>query len=112
MNNKQIEARFAYSYAEMELRGCIDSMQFDSIKDAKARIKYMLSVEYQRHAEMSEPYNYARIVITSGPLYAMQSQIHSEYYRIGYNEPQSLLNDPEERLQTDIKNGRGTLGEI
>lgn len=86
------------SRISLENKGASYSQECDTLKEAKQRAKYSLTVDFQRSGEMSEPFNYARVVVYDGPSYARVETLHSEFWRVGYNEPQELLDDPEERL--------------
>lgn len=85
--NKKIVVESSYSRAELEEKGCYYDVTCDTLKEAKQRAKDSLTIEFKRSGEMSEPYNYARIVVYEGPHWDRKEYIHSEFWRKGYSEP-------------------------
>jgi hypothetical protein len=53
----------------------IDS--FDTIHEAKAKARYVLTDDYQRVSESHEPMRYSQVVV--------DGQCHSDFFRKGYN---------------------------
>lgn len=52
----------ARTQEKVEAGQCDVSCAADTLKEAKAKAKYMLSEEWARAAEMSEPFGYVAIV--------------------------------------------------
>jgi hypothetical protein len=78
MQNKKIEVLASQTQTQvLEGQCAIAENHFDSIKEAKARVKYVMSKQYQNVAEMSEPIRYAQIVVNGECLY--------DYFAKGYN---------------------------
>lgn len=74
MKSIQIEA--AHTQEQVESHQCDIVEDRETIKDATKRAKYFLTDDYQRSAESSEPFRYARIIV--------DGEIHSEFWRKGY----------------------------
>jgi hypothetical protein len=69
--------------------GADDVRTCDTLKEAKAFAKYALTLAYQQSGEMSEPMNYARIIICQPN--GVRDDFHSEYFRPGYDETRAEL---------------------
>ena len=84
--SKQIEIRAAQTQTQVLEHQCDVVEDCDTLKEAKARIKRLLSPEWNAMAEMSTPIRYAQIVVND--------ECHSDFFAKGYNgEPE--LEDQE-----------------
>lgn len=88
---KRITVLIDYSRASLEEKGAQDSRTFDTLKEAREWAKRVLTVDYQRLIEASDPFNYACIMISQGAYWDCQEYIHSEFWRKGYSEPQEVV---------------------
>jgi len=61
--NKRIEVRAAETQHAVLSGQCDVVSLHDTVKEARARAKYMLTDSYQASAEASEPLRYAQVVV-------------------------------------------------
>lgn len=77
MRYKNITIFAGYSTKERHGGWQYEDTFCETIKEAKKRAKYLLTEDYQRLGEMSEPFKYAQVVGDGDVLY--------EFYAPGYN---------------------------
>ena len=63
MAYKRIVVLAADSQDDLEERGASFEQVCDTIKEAKATMKHVLSDEYARYTEMKQPFGYACIMV-------------------------------------------------
>ena len=79
--NKNISIEAAQTQSQV-LNGQCDFVEScDSIKEAKARVKRIMSADWQALTEMSEPIRYAQILVNGECIY--------DYFAKGYNGEQT-----------------------
>ena len=62
--SKQIKVVAFQTFEDYEQhRGCVVDYEYDTVKQAKDRAKYMLTDRYQAAAEAAEPLRYAQVTV-------------------------------------------------
>jgi hypothetical protein len=81
--SKLIEVLAATTQSAVLNQQCNICDRFDTIKEAKARVKRIMSLDYQRSSEMSEPIRYAQICVDGECVY--------DFFAKGYNGEEQEL---------------------